>query len=66
MTEPIRLLAELFIYLSLLLLTCYTVIFGYHWFSYGTSRTTSLSALVIFLIGAGGMFLTLIGIYQFL
>ncbi len=66
MSEPILLIAKLLIYLSLLIFTIYTVVFGYHWFNYGTSRTTSLTAMIIFLTGAVGLFLTLIGAYQFL
>lgn len=66
MSESILLIAELFIYISLLIFTIYSVILGYHWFNYGTSRSTSITAMIIFLTGAAGLFLTLVGAYQFL
>jgi len=66
MSEPFLLLAELLIYLSLLIFTVYTVILGYHWFSYGASRSTSVTAMIIFLSGAIGLFITLIGAFHFL
>lgn len=66
MSEPILLFAQLFIYISLLVFTIYTVILGYHWFSYGASRKTSMSAMIVFLVGAAGLFITLVMAYQFL
>jgi hypothetical protein len=66
MSETILLLAKLLIYISLLTFTIYTVIFGYHWFNFGTNRATSITAMVVFLSGAVALFLTLITAYQFL
>lgn len=50
--DVINLLAELFFYVAVLATTIYTLIFGYHWFSYGTSQKLNLLMLAIFLIGA--------------
>lgn len=66
MSEPILLFAQLFIYISLLVFTIYTVILGYHWFSYGASAKTSTTAMAVFLIGAILLFISLVMTYQFL
>ena len=52
-------LAQLAIYVVLLIGTVYSVVIGYHYFQYGSSKKTSTTALVVFLIGAG---LLLIGL----
>ena len=38
-------------YITLLVLLFYSLFLAYHWFSYGTSKKTSLISLVIFLAG---------------
>ena len=63
MQPLVPLLAELFFYLALPIVVVYTFIFGYHWYSYGTQKSHSSLAIIIFLVGAGlllgVMFLTL-------
>ena len=57
------LLAELFFYLALPIVAIYSLIFGYHWFNFGTQKSHASLAMIIFLVGAGlllgVMFLTL-------
>lgn len=53
------------IYLSLLLLTIYTLVLAYHWFSYGSSKKTSTTAMTIFLIGSVILFASLLSTYSF-
>lgn len=63
MQSLVPLLAELFFYLALPIVAIYTLIFGYHWYNFGTQRSHATIALIIFLTGAGLllalMFLTL-------
>jgi TRAP-type C4-dicarboxylate transport system permease small subunit len=44
-------LAEGVVYLALLTFTIYVVVYGYHWFQYGSSRRQSLTALTLFIVG---------------
>lgn len=46
-------------YVTLLVFTFYTVFLAYHWFSYGTSRVTSMLSLAIFLLGSVPLFLVM-------
>lgn len=44
-------IAEGVIYIALLVSTVYTVVFAYHWFQYGSKRSTSTTALLLFIAG---------------
>ncbi|MEX2340756.1 MAG: hypothetical protein WD605_00340, partial [Candidatus Paceibacterota bacterium] len=55
MEAQIPLLAELFFYLALQIVIVYALVFGYHWFQYGTNKKHSTLALTIFMIGAGSL-----------
>ena len=57
--------AEGIIYLTMLGLAIYTLVLGYHWFSYGASRKTSMSAFVIFIAGSALLVLGLVMSYNF-
>ncbi len=46
-------------YFLLLIFTINTFVLGYHWFSYGTSRNTSMIALATYLLGGAILFITL-------
>lgn len=46
-------------FLLLLIFTIYGAFLGYHWFSFGTSRNTSMIALAVYLSGGAILFLTL-------
>ncbi len=46
-------------YILLLLFTIQTVFLTYHWFTFGSSKTISLTALAIYLGGGAILFLTL-------
>ena len=52
-------IAELFLYLSVLVTLIYTLIASYHWFSYGESQKINWLALTIFLAGAGVLIITM-------
>ncbi|MEZ4200401.1 MAG: hypothetical protein R3B69_02295 [Candidatus Paceibacterota bacterium] len=53
-TTPILELAvQLIILLSIIITIVYVLVVGYHWFSYGSSRKTNMTALAIFLGGTG-------------
>lgn len=45
-------LAEGIIYLALFISTVYAVVFAYHWFQYGSKRSTSTTALLLYIAGA--------------
>lgn len=51
MESLIPLLAELFFYLALPLVVIYVLIFGYHWYNFGTKHSYATVALVVFLAG---------------
>lgn len=46
-------------YLLLLGFTLHALFLAYHWFSYGTSKATSLASLAIYLSGGAILFLVL-------
>ena len=59
-------ITRLVLFVALGAVTLYAVIFGYHWFQYGSSRRTSLSAIIIFVSGAAlllfGMLLSVLAL----
>lgn len=61
---PIAAFAELatqgIFYILLFVFAVHLLIVTYHWFSYGTSRTTGLTALIIYLAGSGLCFLIML------
>jgi TRAP-type C4-dicarboxylate transport system permease small subunit len=65
MSEGIQFFAELLIYITLLVFTIYTIVLGYHFYSYGPSRHTSTLALIVFLSVSAVLFLGLIITYQY-
>lgn len=46
-------------FVLLLIFAIHTIFLAYHWFSYGTSRHTSLIALAVYLCGGAVLFITL-------
>lgn len=44
----------------LFVFTVYSWMLGYHWFSYGTSKTTSWRTLVVYLTGAGVLLIVML------
>lgn len=46
-------------YLLMLVFVIHTLILAYHWFNYGTSRSSAFIALVIYLAGGLILFLTM-------
>ncbi|MCA9363944.1 hypothetical protein KC727_01885 [Candidatus Kaiserbacteria bacterium] len=48
-------------YVLLLVFVIHVLILAYHWFSYGTSKTTSLTALATYLLGGAVLFLMIAG-----
>ena len=60
---PDQILQGLFFFL-LLIFTIYGVVLGYHWFTFGNSRHTSMIALSVYLIGGAILFLILSGSMQ--
>ncbi len=46
-------------FLLLAFFTVYSIFLAYHWFTYGVSRSVSMSALCIYLIGAASAFITM-------
>lgn len=57
--------AELILYFALFATTIYTIVFGYHWFSYGSSNRISLTALAVFLFGAVVLLLAMLASLQY-
>lgn len=53
-------LGELILYFALFATTIYAIIFGYHWFSYGSSNRSSMTALAVFLVGAAVFLLSML------
>jgi len=58
--------AEVFIYLTTLLLAFYVLVLGYHWFNYGSNKKISVTALMIFVAGSTALAIGLITTYNFL
>ena len=56
---------ELILYFALFATTIYTIIFGYHWFSYGSSNRISLTAMFVFLVGAAVLLLSMLVSLQY-
>jgi len=52
MQPIVPLLAELLFFLTLPIVTFYSLIFGYHWYNFGTKRSHASIALFIFIAGA--------------
>ncbi len=48
-------------YILMLIFAIYGLFLGYHWFTFGTSRNTSMIALAVYLGGGAILFLTLAG-----
>ncbi len=46
-------------YLFLLFFVLHTIVLSYHWFTYGTSRIISTTALAVYLLGGAFLFITL-------
>lgn len=57
---PLATVLDIVVLIAVVATTIYAVMFGYHWFTFGSSRTTSMTAMVTFLLGAilliGAMF----------
>lgn len=53
-------------FLLLFIFTLQALFLGYHWFSYGSSRSVSLIALAAYLTGGAVLFITMAGAIQFL
>lgn len=51
-------LLSLIFYVLLLAFTVHAVVLSYHWFTYGSSRSLSLTALAIYLCGGAILLLT--------
>ncbi len=49
---------EILFFLLLLAFTIQSVFLSYHWFTYGSSRKISLTALSVYLMGGAILFLT--------
>ena len=60
----VSVLAEGAIYLTLFIFTVYVIIYGYHWFQYGSSQKTSSVALTIYILGGVLLFTGLIISYR--
>ncbi len=65
-TSAIINFAEIIIYLVILFVTLYAITLGYHWFNFGKSKTTSMTALIIYLTGSGIIVTGLITAFNFL
>ncbi len=46
-------------YILLFFFSVYGIFLGYHWFTFGTKRATSMLALAVYLLGGAVLFLTL-------
>ena len=46
-------------YLATLFFVLYTIAVAYHWFSYGSERSTSMITLCVYLIVSAPLFLTM-------
>lgn len=68
MEEPtlFKTVAEGLIYLTTLILTIYSVILGYHWFTYGASRKKTMTALIVFVSGCAAIIVGLVVTFQFI
>ena len=66
MEESALAFAELIIYFVILCLTLYGLALGYHWFSYGASRKTSMTAVIIYISGCIALIIGLVAAYNFL
>lgn len=44
-------IAQIVFYLSVIASTIYGLVFGYHWFAYGSSRHTNMVALGAYVVG---------------
>jgi hypothetical protein len=53
-------------YILLFAFTLHALFLGYHWFSYGESRSISLMALAIYLGGGAVLFITISGTMLYL
>lgn len=53
-------LMQIILYSALLITTVYSLIYAYHWFTYGTSKKISTISLLVFLTGAGGILLIML------
>ena len=58
-TSLLQTLGLLIIYLVILFSTIQGVILGYHWFSYGSSKKTSMTAITTYV---GGVILLVLGL----
>lgn len=51
-TPLLSVIFELAFYLTMLCFVIYTLFLAYHWFAYGTHRSTALLALAVYLLGS--------------
>lgn len=51
--------AQMLFYILLLVFVVQSIVLGYHWFTYGSSRRISLVALAVYLLGGAVLFVTL-------
>lgn len=57
---------ELILYLVILTLTLYGVALGYHWFTYGATRSTSMNAMIVYILGSLVLVLTMVTALNYL
>lgn len=50
---------EALFFVLLFVFSIHTLFLGYHWFTFGTDRHTSLIALAVYLVGGAILFITL-------
>lgn len=61
MTAPIPLdfVVEALFFVLLFVFAIHSLFLGYHWFTFGTDRHTSMIALAVYLVGGAVLFITL-------
>lgn len=59
----VPLIIESFLYLMVCVSILYGLVFGYHWYAYGTSTTTATTALVVYAVGSGVLFFLMLTTY---
>lgn len=57
-------LVEITFFILLFFFSVYAIFLSHHWFTYGTSRKTSMLALAIYLGGGAILFMILGGVIQ--
>lgn len=51
--------AEGAFYVLMIIFVIHTIFLSYHWFNYGTDKSTGTTALATYLLGGAALFLTL-------